>query len=75
MKTTVIKVQEVDTQIELSYLDIKLNSNDTYNAKDQNGKELKFKPIRRPDEMATYMIFENGKVRLSKPVKFLENVK
>ena len=38
-------------------------------------KEFKFKPIRRPDEVATYMIFENGTVRLSKPVKFLENVK
>ena len=42
MKTTVIKVQETQVEIEISYFSIKLDNYKTYEGKDKNGNTFSF---------------------------------
>ncbi|KAB1068042.1 hypothetical protein F6U93_07855 [Tamlana haliotis] len=65
MKTTVIQVQEVENEIEISYFGIQLVNHLTYTVKDGNGKKYNLTIIHD----STYAIFENGTLRFSKPVK------
>ena len=71
MKTTVIKVQEVETEIEIKFLGIRLMDMHEYSATLKNGKKVKLKT----KEQETYLIFDNGNIRFNKPVKFFEDVK
>jgi len=73
MKTTVIRVQEVKTEIGISYLAIKLYSDLKYEAKDENGNVFFFETIKNKNGFATYMIFEDGKIRFNRPVKIVDD--
>jgi hypothetical protein len=75
MKTTVIQVQEVQKEIGISYAAIQLSSHHTYSVIASNGDKLEIETIKRADGMATFMVFENGGVRFTKPVMVLENKK
>ena len=75
MKTTVIKVHEVKTEIEISYLAIKLYSDLKYEATDENGNVFFFETIRNKNSFATHMIFEDGKIRFNRPVKIVDDGK
>ena len=75
MKTTVIKVQEVKTEIGISYLAIKLYSDLKYETKDENGNVFFFETIKNKNGFATYMIFEDGKIRFNRPVKIVDDGK
>jgi len=75
MKTTVIKVQEIQAEIEISYFYIKLDNSKTYTAKDKNRSAFSFETIKNKGQIETCIIFENGGLRFNRPVKILEYVK
>ena len=74
MATTVIQVQEVEKEIEISYLAIELNSNQKYKAKDENRDVFYFETTQRPG-CGHYLVFENGNIRFNRPVKIIDDVK
>ena len=75
MKTTVIQVQEVKKEIEITYFKCRVFDNKVYKAKDINGDEFAFKSIKNDQGFETWLVFENGYVRFNRPVKILGYVK
>ena len=75
MKTTVIKVQETQVEIEISYFSIKLDNYKTYEGKDKNGNTFLFKPVVYKGKPETYIVFEKEGLRFTQPVKVLEETK
>lgn len=71
MATTVIKVQEVATIIDIKRFNIPLMNRHQYKVTLRSGKQI----ILETTEHNTYAIFENGNIRFNRPVKFLEDVK
>lgn len=75
MKTTVIKVQETQVEIEISYFSIKLDNYKTYEGKDKNGNTFLFKPVVYKGKPETHIVFEKEGLRFTQPVQFLEETK
>jgi|TARA_R110001632_G_scaffold152416_1_gene270126 hypothetical protein len=69
MKTTVIRVQEVKTEIDVIYFNIRLFNHDDYVATLRNGDTVKI----RATEPETYVIFDDGKLRFNRPVKIVDD--
>ena len=75
MKTTVIQVQEVKAEIEITYFKFRVFDNKVYKAKDINGDEFAYEAIKNKQGSETWLVFENGYVRFNRPVKILGYVK
>jgi|TARA_R110000796_G_scaffold11437_1_gene37960 hypothetical protein len=71
MKTTVIKVQNIETEIDIVRFAFKLSNYEDFPVKLKNGKWIKLKG----KDISTYLIFDNGTIRFNKPVKISEDVK
>ena len=75
MKTTVIQVQEVRKEIEISSCKFRVFDNKVYVGKDKNGKEFIYEAIKNEQGFETWLVFENGYVRFNRPVKIIGYVK
>ena len=66
---------EKQVEIEISFLDIKLDNYKTYEGKDKNGNTFLFKPVVYKGKPETHIVFEKEGLRFTQPVKVLEETK
>ena len=69
MATTVIQVQEVETQIDIKRFNIRLMDRHSYKVTLRSGEQIILQAI----ENDTYAIFDNGNIRFNRPVKIIDN--
>ena len=72
MKTKVIEVKELEKEIDILFMGVKLQSHYTYEAILKNGKKIKLKA---DSKYQTYVIFDDGKIRFNRPVKIVDDGK
>ena len=71
MKTKVIEVKELEKEIDILFMGVKLQSHYTYEATLRNGETVKIKAT----EPETHMIFDDGEIRFNRPVKIVDDGK
>ena len=71
MKTKVIEVKELEKEIDILFMGVKLQSHYTYEATLRNGEIVKI----RATEPETHMIFDDGEIRFNRPVKIVDDGK
>lgn len=73
MKTTAIKTQELETEIDIALFYVRVNDDDDHLVRLTNGNTIKIRTTCKPH--GTFVVFENGNLRFTKPVKIVEDAK
>lgn len=71
MATTVIQVQELEKEIDIVYMAVRMSDTETYKVNLRNGEQIFLKTDK--SQWQTYMIFEDGKIRFNRPVKIVDH--
>lgn len=70
MATTVIQVQELEKEIDIVYMAVRMSDTETYKVNLRNGEQIFLQTD--ISKWQTYMIFEDGKIRFNRPVKIVD---